>query len=204
MSQPGVKCAARNKFICRHYATAHPVLLVTKGFYFLSGHFDVTMPQPGAECVGDGKNILPAAPYGSIVVRNRTQITLRTRWAAIWRVPFSPRQRKPTGMATFVTLPVVLCASNVFRTGREVAMVWGDPQFADLMAEVQRVTVILDGLTQRDGSKATAAAVSDAKGIYARLLEHQKTAWLTAAEANALQNSVDSLRARLKFFGESL
>jgi hypothetical protein len=81
-------------------------------------------------------------------------------------------------------------------------MAWGDLQFADLMAEVLRVTVAVDGLTQRDGSKATAAVVSEAKGLYAKPLECQKTEWLTATEANALQNSLDSLRARLTFFGE--
>jgi hypothetical protein len=63
--------------------------------------------------------------------------------------------------------------------------------------------MVLGGLVQRAGAKATAVAVSDAKGVYARLLEHQRTARPTAVEANALQESLDTIRARLKFFGES-
>jgi hypothetical protein len=105
--------------------------------------------------------------------------------------------------ATFVTLSVTLPGSGVVRTMQEAAMVWADSQFAVLIVEVHRVILALDGLTQRDGSKAIAEAVSASASLYAKLLEFQETAWLTAAEANALQNGLDSLQARLTFFRDN-
>jgi hypothetical protein len=40
--------------------------------------------------------------------------------------------------------------------------------------------------------------------VYAQPLEHQRTAMLTRAEANALQSALDLLCAWLRFFGEEM
>ncbi|HTV53330.1 MAG TPA: hypothetical protein VMI06_00270 [Terriglobia bacterium] len=78
------------------------------------------------------------------------------------------------------------------------------PRFTDLMVNAHRVTVALDALTVRDGSKTTTAAVTRGRRVYAELLDHQKTAWMTKPEAHALQTALDQLQARLRFFGESI
>ena len=76
--------------------------------------------------------------------------------------------------------------------------------FDNLIFEARRMTVALDGVTQRDGPKATAVQVSNGKRIYSQLLEYRRTSWMTRLEAHALQDALEQLHARLKFLGESL
>jgi hypothetical protein len=78
------------------------------------------------------------------------------------------------------------------------------PDFNQLIIEAHRVTAALDDLTLRNGSKATVAAVGDGRRTYRRLLDYQRTARMTRHEAHALDEATDMLRARLKFFGESV
>lgn len=76
--------------------------------------------------------------------------------------------------------------------------------FDELMIEAHRVTVALDAVTKRDGTKVTAVPVSEGKRLYQQLRDYQRTAWMTAAESHALDAAMETLRARLKFFGESV
>jgi hypothetical protein len=69
---------------------------------------------------------------------------------------------------------------------------------------VSAVTVALDDYLRRDGSKATAQAVEKASRIYSRLREYRGVVKMTQAENVLLQNALDMLRARLRFFGESV
>jgi hypothetical protein len=64
-------------------------------------------------------------------------------------------------------------------------MAWGDPEFADLVAEVHRETVALDDFTKRHGSMAISAVVGEGKRVYFATLDYLRAAWLTKAEANA-------------------
>jgi hypothetical protein len=75
------------------------------------------------------------------------------------------------------------------------------PHFNGLMIEAHRATVALDGVMRKDG-RAFTAAVNNGKLIHAQLLEYQKTAWMTKPEVAAVQQALDLLEARLKFFGE--
>jgi len=59
--------------------------------------------------------------------------------------------------------------------------------FADLMLEAQQVTVALDALTNKDGPKATAAAVSDGVLMYSLLLRYRETYRMTISEMDLLQ-----------------
>jgi hypothetical protein len=84
-------------------------------------------------------------------------------------------------------------------------MTGDQPTFDDLIADAQRCIAALDEFPMRDGGIAAAhAAVKNGKRIYTRLLEHQNTVRMSVAESSQLQNSVDQLRARLRFFGESI
>jgi hypothetical protein len=76
------------------------------------------------------------------------------------------------------------------------------PTFDDLLAEAHRALLALDNVTKRDSAKATAAAVSDGQNIFSKLLDYQRFACLSRAEASALLKSLDMLRARLLFLGE--
>jgi hypothetical protein len=85
------------------------------------------------------------------------------------------------------------------------ALMGGDqPHFNDLMIEAHRVTFALDGVTKQDGPKALAVAVSNGRSIHAQLLDYQRTARMTKPESATLQNAIDLLQARLKFFGQSV
>lgn len=75
------------------------------------------------------------------------------------------------------------------------------PIFADLMSDAYRVILALDAVTPRDG--AAGMALTEARRVYASLYDYQRTAWLTKREADAVQNALDVIQARLKFFGES-
>lgn len=77
-------------------------------------------------------------------------------------------------------------------------------EFCDLMVEAHRITRTLDGLTHRDGAKATSVALSDGKRMYGRLLDYRRNAPMTALEAHALDSAREQLQARLKFFGEGM
>jgi hypothetical protein len=76
--------------------------------------------------------------------------------------------------------------------------------FNDLMAEAHRVMVALDGMTRRDGPRATSGAVGQGKHVFKQLLAYRLSARMTRPEAHILDSAVDLLKARLKFFGESL
>jgi hypothetical protein len=74
--------------------------------------------------------------------------------------------------------------------------------FTDLVIQAQRVTLTLDDLVCQRRSKAAAAAISDGKRTYRRLLEYQRIVRLTGHEVHALDEAALLLRARLRFFGE--
>lgn len=74
-------------------------------------------------------------------------------------------------------------------------------KFGDLMADAHRVILALDAVTPRDGSRS--AVIIDARRLYALLLEYLGTTLLSPSEANAVQNALDVIHARMKFFGES-
>lgn len=78
------------------------------------------------------------------------------------------------------------------------------PDFGDLMAEAHRVMVALDGVTGRDGSRAGGEPVGEGRHVYKQLLAYRLNARMTRPEAHTLDSAVDLLKARLKFFGESL
>jgi hypothetical protein len=79
-----------------------------------------------------------------------------------------------------------------------------ETQFNDLMTDARRAVVALDGVTTKDGPKALAVAVSDARRIYEQLLDYRGSVKMTVEESVILQNALDQLRERLKFFGESV
>ena len=72
------------------------------------------------------------------------------------------------------------------------------------MIEAHRVTVAMDVATTRDDLKATAAALSHGRCVYSQFLELLATVKMTQPEAHALQNTLDLIRTRLRFFGESV
>ena len=76
--------------------------------------------------------------------------------------------------------------------------------FKDMIFEARRVTVELDDVTQRDGHQATTAPVNRGKRVYVQLFEYRRTSRMTPQEAHALQEALDQLQARLKFFGQSV
>jgi hypothetical protein len=76
--------------------------------------------------------------------------------------------------------------------------------FDDLIAAANHAVVALDGMTRRDGCRATAPEVDDGKRAYSQLLDYRGAVRMTMAENALLQDALDVLRARLKFFGESL
>jgi len=78
------------------------------------------------------------------------------------------------------------------------------PDFAELMIEARRVSVALDGVARRDGPKATAAALRDGRRLHSELLDYRATVKMTMIENSMLQNALDHIRARLRFFGDSI
>jgi hypothetical protein len=78
------------------------------------------------------------------------------------------------------------------------------PHFDDLIIDAHRATIALDVVTKKDGPRVLAAAVNNGKHVRARLLEYQRTARMTMPESAALQNALDLLHARLKFFGTNI
>jgi hypothetical protein len=77
-------------------------------------------------------------------------------------------------------------------------------EFAELMDDAHRVVTMLDSITSRSQSKATAAAVSGGMCVYERLLDYRGTVRMTMVENAVLQGALDLLRARLRFFGEKV
>jgi hypothetical protein len=77
-----------------------------------------------------------------------------------------------------------------------------EPSFAELMADAQRTMFTLDDLSGRDGSRATAAAVSAGMLVYSRIKDYRQMVRMTPVEMSLLQPALDMLRARLRFFGE--
>jgi hypothetical protein len=72
------------------------------------------------------------------------------------------------------------------------------------MIEAHRVAVALDGVTTRDGLKAKAAALRDGRRVHSELLDYRATIKMTMTENSMLQNALELIRARLRFFGESV
>jgi hypothetical protein len=75
-------------------------------------------------------------------------------------------------------------------------------EYSELMTDAHRSVTALDGITTQDGSKTTAAAVSDGRRVYERLLDYRGSVRMTVTENAVLQSTLDLLRARLRFFGE--
>jgi hypothetical protein len=78
------------------------------------------------------------------------------------------------------------------------------PHFGGLMARARLVLFALDGRTERDGSRDTAAAVDNGRRLYAELRDFQRSVLMTEKESDALDNALDMIRARLRFFGEAV
>jgi hypothetical protein len=78
------------------------------------------------------------------------------------------------------------------------------PHFTDLMQDAQRATVALDGVMQVDGSRFKAATMKDGRRVYSKLLDYQRTVWMTQSENATLQTAVDQIRARLRFLGQAV
>jgi hypothetical protein len=76
--------------------------------------------------------------------------------------------------------------------------------FAELMADAQRVMTALDGVMTRDSAKATSAAVRDGMRLYSLFVEFRGTVRMSQEENCLLQEKLDLLRARLRFFGEAV
>jgi hypothetical protein len=77
-------------------------------------------------------------------------------------------------------------------------------EFGSLLIEARHATVALDGVRKKDSRKVIAGAVSGGKRIYSQLLDYQRAAWMTLPEAVSVQNSLDLLRAQLRFFDEDV
>jgi hypothetical protein len=75
---------------------------------------------------------------------------------------------------------------------------------ADLMADAHRAMFALDDFTRRDGSRAMTVAVKDGLRVYSLLIDYRQAERMSAAESSLIQNAIDVLRARLRFFGEVL
>ena len=78
------------------------------------------------------------------------------------------------------------------------------PNFDDLIFEAHGATFALDSVTRRDGPNVVAAPVNNAKRVCSHLVEYHRTAWLTQTEAHLLDDALEYLKSRLKFFGESV
>jgi hypothetical protein len=86
---------------------------------------------------------------------------------------------------------------------RGYALMIADPlPFAELMLDAQRAVAALESLTKWDGSRAKAAAVKDGRRVCSRLMDYQRTVWMTKGEVAALQAALDLLRVRLGSWGE--
>lgn len=55
-----------------------------------------------------------------------------------------------------------------------------------------------------DSAKATSAAVRDGMRLYSLFLDFRGTVRMSQEENSLLQGKLDMLRARLRFFGESV
>jgi hypothetical protein len=76
--------------------------------------------------------------------------------------------------------------------------------FADLIADARHVITALDTPTMQDGAKATYAAIRDGKRLYSQFLDYRGTVRMNKEENCLLQTGLELLRARLRFFGESV
>jgi|HubBroStandDraft_4_1064222.scaffolds.fasta_scaffold2790879_1 hypothetical protein len=82
-------------------------------------------------------------------------------------------------------------------------MTGDQPTFDDLITDAHRCIAALDEFGTRDGGKA-AAAVKNGKRMYTRLLDYRGTVRMSEEENCLLKTTLDVLRARLRFFGESV
>jgi hypothetical protein len=76
--------------------------------------------------------------------------------------------------------------------------------FTSHVFHANRVMIRLDPIAARDGTPAVEFALRDALAVYANLIQYQSDDSLTKDEAARLQTVIDRLRARLRFFGESV
>lgn len=76
------------------------------------------------------------------------------------------------------------------------------PEFSDLMLDAHRALQALEGATDRDDSTRTAKAVREGRRVCERLLDYRGAVRMTVSDTVMLQNALDVLRARLRFFGE--
>lgn len=78
----------------------------------------------------------------------------------------------------------------------------GDAQLDKLLASAHWAVSALDLAASRDRFKIDGALVGRAREAAALLVEYRNANRLTTAQAGALQNALDLLRARLRFFNE--
>jgi hypothetical protein len=83
-------------------------------------------------------------------------------------------------------------------------MVGDRPRFDGLMVDAHRAMLALDNVTFGGASRATAAAVRDGLRVYSQLVDYRQTERMSAAESSQLQNALDLIRSRLRFFGEAV
>lgn len=76
-----------------------------------------------------------------------------------------------------------------------------DGQLDKFLADAHWAVTALDLATSRDRFKIDGTLVDRAKNAAAMLLEYRSANCLTTAQAQTLQNALDLLRARLRFFG---
>ncbi|HTW47848.1 MAG TPA: hypothetical protein VMD92_07865 [Acidobacteriaceae bacterium] len=78
------------------------------------------------------------------------------------------------------------------------------PDFLDRMVQADRLLLALDALGSRGEAQAVGMAMRDAVRVYAELVALRDAHPLTDGESIRLQIALDRIRARLKFFGQSV
>lgn len=78
------------------------------------------------------------------------------------------------------------------------------PEFVEQMTDANRALLALDSLEPRNHSANVSFTVSDAALTYAKLCVLQENRALGKSESLKLQNVLDRLRARLRFYGRSV
>jgi hypothetical protein len=76
--------------------------------------------------------------------------------------------------------------------------------FDVLMVDAHRAMLTLDNVMVGGASRAIVAAVRDGLRVYSQLVDYRQTERMSAAESSQLQNALDLIRSRLRFFGEAV
>jgi hypothetical protein len=142
----------------------------------------------------------------------------RTERFAVMQSKEASSQRRGLAPLTFRCGPLLPQAAGVFSCGalrncpgdsrnrpRRLFMIGNPLHFADLMLDAQRAAVALEGIIGRsNGSRAATAAVKEGKRVCSKLVDYQRTVWMTKSEAAMLQTALDLLQGRLQFLGEAV